>query len=641
VIDDDVLVSRFHARVWRVGAQLKVADLGSRNGTYHRGRRIRTSTLSVGEEFSVGRRHFRYNGSSLWEYIEHGPVSLRAIEVTVRRAGNVILDSVSFSLEPGQLLAIVGPSGAGKSTLLRAVGGTAPADSGEVRYAGRDLYANYDELRHSIGFVPQDDVVHPQLPVRRALEYAARLRFAEDVGRAGRSARVDEVMAQLALTSHQDKRIGVLSGGQRKRASVALELLTRPALLLLDEPGAGLDPALDRDLMQVLRGLADGGRTVVLTTHNVLHLSTCHRVLFLAPGGRVAYFGPPDALLAYFGADEYADAFAEVELHGDRWARRYRDRTAAAAPRTAPSPRDRRTAPRSSARGGLRQLAVLATRSVAVAAADRLHVALTLGLPLALALLVHAVPGSAGLGPSPDGAPTAEAGQLLVIFLVGAAFMGATNSIRELVRERQIYEREWSVGLSPGAYLGAKLFVLTAVCVVQAVLFVEFGLWGRAGPAAALALATPTLEIIAVVAATALACSALGLLASAMVSSVEQTMPVLVGLVMTQLVLCGGLFPVVGQPWLETLSYLAPVRWGYAAGAATVDLQRIGLAAGVDPLWDHRTSTWLSAMAALLVFTTVATLATRVRLGRLRPTRPQGRRPRGARRPTSHRSAPR
>jgi ABC transport system ATP-binding/permease protein len=178
---------------------------------------------------------------------------------------------------------------------------------GTVRYAGRDVYRDYDELRHRLAFVPQDDVLHTQLTVRQALTYAARLRFAADVDAAARRSRVTEVLAELDLTEQAGQQITSLSGGQRKRTSVALELLTKPSLLFLDEPTSGLDPGLDRSVMHTLRKLADDDRTVVVTTHNVDNVHLCDRVLVLAAGGRVAFFGRPEEALRYFGKKDFAD----------------------------------------------------------------------------------------------------------------------------------------------------------------------------------------------------------------------------------------------------------------------------------------------------------------------------------------------
>jgi ABC transport system ATP-binding/permease protein len=656
VVLDDLQVSRWHAEVHRTGTGARLVDLGTRNGTYHNGTRVGGAELRPGDLLAFGRHRLVFDGERLRGYADGGPVSLRADALTVTvKGGKTLLHQVGFALDGCSLLAVVGPSGAGKSTLLGALTGYRPANSGTVSFDGRDLYGDYDELRHRIGLVPQDDILHAALTVRRALRYAAALRFDPDVTAGERDRRIDEVLAQLGLTAQADQRIDKLSGGQRKRTSVALELLTEPSLLFLDEPTSGLDPALDRDVMTGLRQLADRGRTVVVVTHSPLHLDACDRVLVLARGGRVAYFGPPARLLAYFHADAYADVFQQVAENPEHWS----DRWSAAAPVTpatppaglvpgapvgaplppgvvgGPLPPGVAGGPGSQGgpgtagaeaaparQGWLRQVAVLTRRMVAVTVADRLYAALLLGLPLALAALLHVIPGDDGL--SKPGGPlgrSAEAGQLLVVLVIGAVFIGLAGGIRELVRERAIYRRERAVGLSPGAYLGSKLAVFAAINAVQAALFTVAGLAGRDGPGEALVLRWPMLELIAVVWLTTLVSTLVGLLVSAYVSTGEQTMPILVGLVMAQLVLSGGLFAVVGRSGIEQVSWLAPARWAYAAVAATVDLRSLMLNAPADALWDHRPSAWAWAVAVLAGQGLVLLVAARWALRRHEPGR--------------------
>jgi ABC-type multidrug transport system ATPase subunit/pSer/pThr/pTyr-binding forkhead associated (FHA) protein len=619
IVLDDLLVSRYHADLIRDGAGFRVIDLGTRNGTYVNGRQVEQAVLRPGDLLSFGHHQMVFDGGELRDYVDAGRVSLRAEGLTVTIGGRNLLAGVSFDLDECSLLAVVGPSGAGKSTLLGALTGNRPAHAGTVHYEGRDLYTEYADLRHRIGLVPQDDILHRQLTVRRALRYAAGLRFGPDVTFAERDQRIDQVLGQLALTAHSNQRIDTLSGGQCKRTSVALELLTEPSLLFLDEPTSGLDPALDRDVMHGLRDLADRGRTVVVVTHSPLHLNVCDRVLVLARGGKVAYFGPPDQLLGFFGAAEYADVFAAVAAEPDAWAARFAATHAPAAAASPPMQRAAATAA-SPRQGWWRQLAILTRRTAAVTLADRLYAALSLGLPLGLAALLHVVPGSDGLRPpaQPPGR-SAEAAQLLVILITGAIFIGLAGGIREFVREGPIYRRERAVGMSPGAYLGSKLAVFAMLNAVQAALFVLLGLLGRPLPREALVLGRPLIELIVVVWLTTLAATVLGLLVSVYVSTGEQTMPVLVGLVMAQLVLCGGLFDVVGRAGIEQLSWLAPARWGYAAAATTVDLRAIMIEPAPDALWTHTAGAWTWALAVLLGQTVLLTVAARWALRRHEP----------------------
>jgi ABC transport system ATP-binding/permease protein len=661
----DLKVSRNHAEIRRTDEVHEVFDLGSRNGTFLNGRQVRRAVINPGDRVSVGRHEFVFDGQRLIEFEDTGPVSLSAERLSVLLGDQILLDDVSFALEAGSLLAVIGPSGCGKSTLLKAVTGLRPANRGRVSYDGRDLYAQYAELRYRIGMVPQDDVLHRQLTVRRALRFAAALRFADDVPRAERSAKVDEVMQTLGLAQRAKQRIDTLSGGQRKRTSVALELLTEPSLLTLDEPTSGLDPALDKEVMEELRELADTGRTVIVVTHNVLHLDMCDRVLVLGIGGTLAYFGPPDELLGFFKAADYAQVFANVTDEPARWARAYRDSelyhqyigTTLAeleAARPAPAPRSAPDAPRSApdaptgalpaqpraigrARVGrprldpplrgrarhptapLRQFATLCLRMLAVIGADRGYTLFLVGLPLALALLTHTVPGSHGLALVTGGFFDLEAQRLLVVLVVGAAFLGIAAAIREIVGEASIYKRERAVGLSPTAYIGSKLAVFAVINTIQVIIFVYLSLLGRGGPSSALVLGSPIVEIMVPVALVAVTATVLGLLISALARTPEQTTPVLVVAVMTQLVLSGGLFELHAERVLDIVSWISPTRWGFAAGASTVDLLK--MVPIEDPLWKHDAGSWWRSIVLLLLQGALLTVAARLALRRLEPGR--------------------
>ncbi len=328
LVIDDLVVSRRHAELRaRPDGTYEIADLGSHNGTFLNGRPVTVALLSPGDVVGIGHSAFCLAGDTLQEFVDTGEVSLdvQDLAVSVDRGRTTLLDHVSFPVGEKCLLAVVGPSGAGKSTLLNALTGLRPADRGAVLYDGRDLYRDYAELRQRIGLVPQDDILHSQLTVRRALGYAAELRFPEDTAKSERQARVAEVIRELGLEQRAGQPVHSLSGGQRKRVSVALELMTKPSLLFLDEPTSGLDPGMDRSVMHMLRGLADDGRTVVVVTHSVLSLDMCDRLLVLAPGGRTAYYGPPRDALPFFGFTQWPEAFEAFENDRDRdWAGQYR-----------------------------------------------------------------------------------------------------------------------------------------------------------------------------------------------------------------------------------------------------------------------------------------------------------------------------
>lgn len=737
IVLPDLWVSGKHAEIRRTGREVQLVDLGSTNGVHLNGKRVPRGTLEAGDRFTVGRHEFLFDGAQLFQHDDQGPTSFVADDITVDIGKANLLDDVSFALHQGSLLGIIGPSGCGKSTLVKAMTGFQKPTRGGLLYDGRDLYENYSELRHRIGMVPQDDVLHRQLTVQRALRFAAALRFADDVPRKQRRERVGEVIELLGLQQRAKQRIDTLSGGQRKRTSVALELLTEPSLLALDEPTSGLDPALDKEVMRELRLLADRGRTVVVVTHSVLHLDICDYVMVLCMGGRMGYFGPPDELLGFFGSEDYADVFHKVTHDPQRWAHQFRaseiyrqyvgdvaqelarakareteaavptPRAAAAtasaiddealaptaddqpvlavasapaapiatsagspaAPQTVPPVVDdvpdvpaaasaytatpvtspAPTAPpkpatvfadatepanaEAKSRTGIQDLSIkdrakhpfaavrayltLCMRMIAVIFSDRGYTAFLLGLPLALALLSRAVPGDMGLSPDPAGW-SLEAQRLLVVFVIGAAFMGVAVAIREIVNEQSIYRRERAVGLSPTAYLLSKVTVFIAIDAIQCFAFIYLSMFGRPKPAEALFLGNPMIEIMIAATFVAVASTAIGLLASALVRTTEQTTPILVVSVMAQLVLSGGLFAIEGEKLLEIISVIDPARWGFAAGAATTDLVKFPFP---DPLWDHLPFNWYRAVGVMVLQIVILLVATRVALRRFEPGR--------------------
>ncbi len=239
------------------------------------------------------------------------PIHLAARDVSVVRGGARILHGIHLAASSGEFLGVLGPSGCGKSTLLYALTGFRPPTKGKVLIGGQDVRTDFQAVKHRIGFVPQDDVVPRALRVERVLHYTALLRLPH-IGQEERNARIDEVLDRLQLAGQRRIRVRSLSGGQRKRVSIAMELLARPPVLFADEPTSGLDPALEHALMAALRGMADGGDLVVVTTHVMASLSLLDRVCMLKEG-RLVYFGPPDELKGYFEVDDFADIYRVLE----------------------------------------------------------------------------------------------------------------------------------------------------------------------------------------------------------------------------------------------------------------------------------------------------------------------------------------
>ncbi|MFG2162989.1 ABC transporter ATP-binding protein/permease [Streptomyces olivaceus] len=625
LVVSDLQVSRNHAEFHATpDGRMEIRDLGSHNGTYVNGLPIAkggSQLLGPTDIVGVGHSTFRIVGDRLEEFVDTGEVSFSARHLTVTvDGGKQILKDVSFGVPEKSLIAVIGPSGSGKSTLLKALTGYRPADQGEVLYDNRNLYKQFAELRQRIGLVPQDDILHKELTVKKALKYAAKLRFPADTTAAERDSRIDEVLRELKLDIHKDKKVTSLSGGQRKRVSVALELLTKPSLIFLDEPTSGLDPGMDRDVMQLLRGLADDGRTVLVVTHSVAELATCDKLLVMAPGGSVAYFGPPEEALNFFGYDTWADVFSAFENYRDYdWAGRWKGSQHyqmyaadidAVAPQSVQVPAMQAMKP-PKPQGWMSQFVTLVRRYVSVIVSDKGFLALTVILPAVLGAVSLLIDPDKGLLPNPANPqtgriiPNGTATTVLLILAVGACFAGAANSVRELIKERVIYERERATGLSRSAYLMSKVFVLGTVTVLQGLLVGVIGFATREIPEEGLVLSgLPLVELSLPIMALGFTSMMFGLIISSLVKTAEKTMPLLVMFAIIQVVFTGCLFALNDAVGVNQFSYLMPSRWAVAAAGATLDFNKISppeQGSEADPLWEHTVGAWGLDMAALIV----------------------------------------
>lgn len=609
LVVSDLQVSRHHAEFRATGdGRFEIVDLGSHNGTYVNGQPVSRQLIGPHDIVGVGHSTFRLVGDRLEEFVDTGDVSFSARHLTVTvDGGKQILKDVSFGVPEKSLIAVIGPSGSGKSTLLKALTGYRPANEGDVLYDNRNLYKQFAELRQRIGLVPQDDILHKELTVRKALRYAAKLRFPGDTAASEREARIGEVLTELKLDIHAEKKVTSLSGGQRKRVSVALELLTKPSLIFLDEPTSGLDPGMDRDVMQLLRGLADDGRTVLVVTHSVAELAICDKLLVMAPGGSVAYFGPPEEALNFFGYDTWADVFSAFENYRDYdWSGRWRGSQHyqmyaadidAVAPQSVHVQPQMVRPPKPQSWGS--QLWTLMRRYVSVIASDRGFLGLMLVLPAVLGGVSCVIPSDYGLASPEKGHFNQDAGTIILILAVGMCFSGAANSVRELIKERVIYERERAVGLSRSAYLMSKVVVLGAITAVQAVLICAIGFSVRKLPEQGLILKSlPAVELCLVIIALGFTCMMIGLVISSLVKTSEKTMPLLVMFAIVQVVFTGIMFKIYDSPGIEQFAWLMPARWAIGGLAATLDLSHIMAPmdkndrSNVDPLWAHTASQW-------------------------------------------------
>lgn len=610
IVIPDVLASRHHATLVPGPSGTEIRDERSINGTFVNGTRVESQILSDGDVVTIGNVDLVFQGGTLARRTETeadtrtGGLEVHGVTWTIEN-NKTLLDNISIAARPGTLTAVIGPSGAGKSTFARLVAGYTHPTTGTVAFEGHNVHAEYASLRSRIGMVPQDDVVHGQLTVRQALMYAAELRLPPDTTKADREQVVMQVLEELEMTKHLDTRVDKLSGGQRKRASVALELLTGPSLLILDEPTSGLDPALDRQVMTMLRQLADAGRVVLVVTHSLTYLDVCDQVLLLAPGGKTAFYGPPNQIGPSMGTTNWADIFSGVAGDPNAAAQRYlAQHGPPPPPPPVETPSDLGKPTRTSVR---KQFSTIARRQMRLIISDRGYFIFLAFLPFIMGALSLSVPGNVGFGvPVPaikGGEAPNEPGQILVLLNVGAIFMGTALTIRALIGERAIFLREQAVGLSTTAYMLAKVFVFAGFALLQSGVVVAINIYGKGwGPGAVdsgAVIPNRSIELYVDVAACCVGAAMVGLALSALAKSNEQIMPLLVIAIMSQLVFQGGMIPVTGRIGLDQMSWFTPARWGFASTASTIDLIRLvpGPLTPQDSHWKHTAGTWWFNMA--------------------------------------------
>jgi ABC-type multidrug transport system ATPase subunit len=495
-----------------------------------------------------------------------------AIDVSRRVGGRQILQKLSLSVEPGELVAIAGGSGAGKTTLLEILAGLQPPSAGELRHDGLARRARVS-AESVVGYVPQDDIIHLEMPLRRTLRYAALLRLPAGTSAAEADEIVEETLQDLDLADRAEVPVRALSGGQRKRASIAVELLTRPRLFFLDEPTSGLDPSTAADVMRLLRRLSQRGVTIVLTTHEPAGIDRCDRVVFLARDGHLAFTGSPAAARRYFGVENLAEVYERLagEHTPQIWAERFAESHVTS--KTRPGFGQQ---PVPSTRSGIkptgmaRQWWLLTRRNVDVLFRNRLTLAILLGSPVLVTAMMATLfkrgafdPGSAaGVGPA----------QIVFWIAFDGFFFGLTYGLLQIVGEMAVFRRERLAGLSVGAYVASKVTALLPILAgVSAVLLVVLRALGRL-PAVGWDVYASLFATIMIEATSALA---LGLLASAAVSNAAQAALALPMLCFPQVLFGGAIVPVdqMATPG-RLMSLVLSNRHAFDALGRDLDLDR-------------------------------------------------------------------
>ena len=636
------VISREHASIQPGTSEWTLTDHGSKNGTFLNGNRIhRTERLKAGDVIQIGTFRLEYEGLGklkqyaatlglrvdgknltkiVWEKVEREEI------LGIRVRGNIfgkifrrwqqktLLNDVNISCFPKEFIAFVGGSGAGKSTLMKTLNGLLLPDGkkgergkdSKVLIEGDNLYENYDAYRTMIGYVPQDDILHSDLKVQEALEYSARLRLPPDTTEAEIRSRIDDALNKVELTAQRDQVISSLSGGQRKRASIAVELLADPPLFFLDEPTSGLDPGLEKKVMVILRKLADSGKTIILVTHATANITECHQVAFLSLG-RMVYFGPPKKACDFFhvGPDDFAEIYNKISdpepkkarENAQDWESKYRaspffkqvqERFQSGTGGKSAS-YGKRSGQQFSIIAFFYQFLLLTRRYFSLIFRDRTLLIILLAVMPLLAFLILGIADSSwltGISLSEisqqlafemaSGESSASyfvvgnAQKLLFIMALTAVMLGLFSSAYEIVKERTIYMRERMVFMKLIPYLASKVVPLAIFAAIQCFLFLLVIGTKVKFPSSGVFLPI-VLEMYLTIFLAVLTAISMGLFISAVSPNQNTVTYIILGVLFLQITFAGVIFELPGAA--KSLSSITLTRWTMQALGSTANLE--------------------------------------------------------------------
>jgi ABC transport system ATP-binding/permease protein len=590
--DNDIVleypqISEHHAILKQSTEGYIIHDLRSTNGTFVNGHRIESCLIQDSDQIQLGSVVLVLEQGTIKKQDQSRSVRLDVVNATQQAGTKIYLNNVSLSIFPNEFVGLLGPSGAGKSTLLDTIIGIRKATSGHIFINNTNLYENFNIFRQWIGYVPQDDIIHKELTVRQCLYFTAKLRLALD--EVDINKRIDEVLEELELTHIQDKQIGgrkeKISGGQRKRVSLAVELLAEPGLLFLDEPTSGLDPRVENLMMKLFRRLADQGRTIVVTTHSMESLDQLDNIVFLSEGGSLAYYGPAKECDSYFGASKASEIFGQLNISDAPTKKSEYENSSYY--ETYVTKRLRDLAPHKNeppkiiekAEGkfiDFKQTGVLLKRNITIKLKDLRNTALLLGQAPIIAILMIIGFNEPNF-------------QLLLMISISAVFFGCINACREIVGERSIFMRERMVNLSIPSYLLAKVVVLAGFCFLQgiillSIIYTSINMEGN------------FFSMFGLFFFTAMGSLFLGLTISAIVDSQEKAMTIVPIVLLPQIIFAGALFKLNGLS--EYLSYLTICRWSFEA---FLELEGLPLQGPLSGLISNNLSNDIIAIALITV----------------------------------------
>ncbi|ELS02633.1 ABC-type multidrug transport system, ATPase component [Xenococcus sp. PCC 7305] len=611
-------VSRLHSTVYSDGKGGHVLQDHSSNGTFVNGHRIgKNQLLHRDDTVQIGPYNLIYTGTALELSSTTRNIRLDAHNLSLKvldkaKDQKTLLDDISLAIEPGQLVALVGGSGSGKSTLMQSLLQINNLDSGEVFLNGDDLRQNWAIYRSQVGYVPQENIIHPNLTVEEVLKYACKLRLPPDTNVKGE---VGKILEQVKLTSVSHTLISNISPGQRKCVSIGVELFCDPKLFFLDEPTSGLDPGLEKEMMQLLRELANQNRTIILVTDATANIAVCDRIAVLGLGGQLCYFGPPQEALEFFGVPEgdFADIYIELNqgktekailANVGNWHHKFRQSpqyNSYIRHTLSPGKQQQQSTDTSINTGisAFKQLLLLSQRYWQLIKRDRVSLILAL-LSGPLTILITAFSLGMGLPVSVGGNHILES---LFIFSGISIWIGLSNSIQEISRESAIYFRERLLNLGLIPYIGSKLLIRSGIALVQTILItisilVLFRFSGSTLISWPIGLAITTFL-------TLIASTSLSLMVSASVKDTNQGISILPLIMIPQIILSGVLFQLDGLS--KIVSWFMISRWSVGAYGIIAQVNEIpGATMANNEVyqadWNHLLFNWGILLVHILVY---------------------------------------
>ena len=592
---DGLQISNRHARLVQSGSSVLIEDLNSTNGVYVNGKRVSRQAVSATDAIQIGSFLIKIDAlRNISVFDTRSKTRIDCVNITKevknRSGGGKIrlLDGVSLSIQPNEFVGLLGPSGAGKSTLMDAMNGMRPASGGSILINNLDLYQHLDSIKQSIGYVPQDDIIHRELTVYRTLYYVAKLRLSGDVSSKEVDQIINEVMDVTGLTERRDVPISQLSGGQRKRVSIAVELITKPSIIYLDEPTSGLDPATEEKIMKLFRQIAESGRTVILTTHAMENVKLFDKIVLLMRG-KLVFYGKPDEALAHVGATSFKELYdkieepieAKVKQFGpakrneateqvaEEWKVKFTKTPQYKANVYDPLKQIDKSQSQGVQKkrrlgifGAIRQWFTLSRRYWEVLSRDKVNLLILFAQAPIVAFLTFIVMDR-------------EQPRDFVYFVLAlvSVWFGTSVAAREIIRERPVYNRERMVNLGLMPYLASKLFVLGIIVGIQCLmLFIPLKFFHLVGAMSMPGLAggIPQFFVMLLTAGVGIA---LGLLISAVVNTSEMATS-LVPLILIPQILFSGL---VGVPtgFSKVGGLLMPATWSFDTMKRFSDLKTL------------------------------------------------------------------